>query len=70
MRPAREQGEAETSAPSAGVASTYHTPSGLIALAGGSPKIPSALSEPHQPHLSALPLPPVDQLRAVAAGWG
>lgn len=67
MRPAREQGQAETSAPSAGVAGTHHKPPGLITLVGGAPKSPSASSEPC---LSALPLPPVDHLRDVAAGGG
>lgn len=56
MSPAREQGEAETPAPPARVASTPRAFPSLVILIGGPPPpglSPPASSEPHQHHLPA-----------------
>lgn len=65
MRPAREQGEAETSAPSAGLAGTHDPPPSCIVLAGGTPKAPKQPAPENSTSTISLlgPFPNMDHLK-------
>lgn len=67
MRPAREQGEAETSALSARVASAHHAFPSLVILIGGPPEVP-AHQLPVNPTNTTSP--PALPSKGPSQGWG